>query len=143
MKRIFLLVLTNIAVMLVLSVVVHLLGLDRYLAANGGMTGLLIVSAVMGFGGAFVSLAISKWMAKRAMGVRADHQPANSEEEWLVRTVKAQAELAGISMPEVGIFDSPQPTPLPLARAAMPHWWPSARPAAQHAAQRGRGRARP
>jgi heat shock protein HtpX len=109
MKRVFLLILTNVAIMLVLSVVVHLLGLDRYLAANGGMTGLLIVSAILGFGGAFISLAISKWMAKRSMGVRIITQPANGEEDWLVRTVRSQSEMAGIGMPEIGIFDSPQP----------------------------------
>ncbi|MEO8315135.1 MAG: protease HtpX [Pseudomonadota bacterium] len=109
MKRVFLLVLTNVAIMLVLSVVVHLFGLDRYLAGNGGMTGLLIVSAILGFGGAFISLAISKWMAKRSMGVRVITQPANAEEDWLVRTVRAQAGMASIGMPEVGIFDSPQP----------------------------------
>jgi heat shock protein HtpX len=110
MKRIFLLVLTNVAVMLVLSVVANLLGLDRYLAANGqSMTGLLIVSAFFGFGGAFISLAISKWMAKRSMGVKVITQPANPTEQWLVNTVRAQAEQAGIKMPEVGIFDSPTP----------------------------------
>ncbi len=73
------------------------------------MGGLLIVSAFFGFGGALISLAISKWMAKRSMGVQVITQPANAEEEWLVRTVRAQAEQAGIGMPEVGIFDSPQP----------------------------------
>jgi heat shock protein HtpX len=110
MKRIFLLVLTNIAVMLVLSVAVQLLGLDRYLYAHGqDLTGLLIVSAIFGFGGAFISLAISKWMAKRAMGVRVIKQPANPTEQWLVNTVRSQAQQLGIGMPEVGIFDSPQP----------------------------------
>src|SRR6185369_1750605 len=110
MKRIFLLVLTNIAVMVVLSIVAHLLGLDRYLDDHGqSLTGLLIVSAFFGFGGALVSLAISKWMAKRSMGVQVITQPSTSEEQWLVSTVKAQADQAGISMPEVGIFDSPQP----------------------------------
>jgi heat shock protein HtpX len=110
MKRIFLLVLTNVAVMLVLSIVANLLGLDRYLAANGqSMTGLLMVSALFGFGGAFISLAISKWMAKRSMGVKVITQPANPTEQWLVNTVRAQAEQAGIGMPEVGIFDSPTP----------------------------------
>lgn len=110
MKRIFLLVLTNLAVMLVLSAAVQLLGLDRYLAQHGqNLGGLLMVAAVFGFGGAFISLAISKWMAKRAMGVRVITTPANATEEWLVRTVRTQAELVGIAMPEVGIFDSPQP----------------------------------
>jgi heat shock protein HtpX len=109
-KRIFLFLLTNLAVMVVLSVVAHLLGIDRYLAAQGqNVGGLLIVAAFFGFGGALISLAMSKWMAKRAMGVRVITSPANSTEEWLVRTVRAQAEQAGINMPEVGIFDSPQP----------------------------------
>jgi heat shock protein HtpX len=109
MKRVSLLILTNIAIMVVLSVVVYLFGLDKYLGRSGGLEGLLLVSAILGFGGAFISLAISKWMAKRSMGVRVITQPANAEEEWLVRTVKAQADQAGIGMPEVGIFDSPQP----------------------------------
>jgi heat shock protein HtpX len=110
MKRVFLLVLTNIAIMLVLSVAVSVLGLDRYLYAHGqNLTGLLIVSGIFGFGGAFISLAISKWMAKRAMGVRVITQPANPTEQWLVSTVRAQAQQLGIGMPEVGIFDSPQP----------------------------------
>ena len=108
MKRIFLLVLTNIAVMLVLSIVVHLLGLDRKLA-DSQMTGLLIVSAVMGFGGAFISLAISKWMAKMSMGVQIIDQPRTSQEQWLISTVKRQAQAAGIAMPEVGIINSPEP----------------------------------
>src|SRR5262245_40101779 len=108
MKRIFLLVVTNLAVMLVLSVAANLLGLDRYLAQNGqNLTGLLIVAAFFGFGGAFISLAISKWMAKRSMGVKVITTPANQDEQWLVNTVKAQAQQAGIGMPEVGIFDSP------------------------------------
>jgi heat shock protein HtpX len=110
MKRVFLLILTNIAVMLVLSVAANLLGLDRYLAANGqSLGGLLIVAAFFGFGGAFISLAISKWMAKRSMGVRVITQPATAQEQWLVNTVRAQAQQVGIAMPEVGIFDSPQP----------------------------------
>jgi len=110
MKRVFLLILTNIAVMLVLSVAANLLGLDRYLAANGqSLGGLLIVAAFFGFGGAFISLAISKWMAKRAMGVRIITQPATTQEQWLINTVRTQAQQVGIGMPEVGIFDSPQP----------------------------------
>jgi heat shock protein HtpX len=110
MKRIFLFLMTNLAVMVVLSVVVHLLGADRYLTANGLDLGkLLILSAIMGFGGALVSLALSKWMAKRSMGVRVIKTPADATEAWLVQTVRSQAELAGIGMPEVGIFDSPQP----------------------------------
>jgi heat shock protein HtpX len=110
MKRIFLLVLTNVAVMLVLSLVVQVFHLDRALARQGmDLGGLLIISAVFGFGGAFISLLISKWMAKRAMGVKVITTPANETEQWLLNTVRAQAQTAGIGMPEVGIFDSPQP----------------------------------
>jgi heat shock protein HtpX len=109
MKRIFLLIATNLAVMVVLTVVVRLLGLDRFLTGMGGTGGLLAFAAVFGFGGAFISLAISKWMAKRSMGVRIISQPANSTEQWLVSTVRAQAEQLGIGMPEVGIFESPEP----------------------------------
>jgi heat shock protein HtpX len=110
MKRIFLLVVTNIAVMVVLSLIIQVFGLDRALAKEGlNVTGLLIISAVFGFGGAFISLLISKWMAKRAMGVRVITNPANETERWLVNVVTAQAQTAGIGMPEVGIFDSPDP----------------------------------
>jgi heat shock protein HtpX len=109
MKRVFLFLATNIAVMLVLSAVVRLLGLDRYLTNMGGLWGLLAFCAVFGFGGAFISLAISKWMAKRAMRVRVIEQAATPAEQWLVSTVRAQAERLGIGMPEVGVFDSPEP----------------------------------
>lgn len=110
MKRIFLFVLTNLAVVLVLSVVCRLLGIDQYLAAHGqSYTGLLVFAAVFGFGGSIISLLISKWSAKRMMGVRVIAQPANSTEQWLVDTVRAQAQQVGIGMPEVGIFDSPEP----------------------------------
>jgi heat shock protein HtpX len=109
MKRIGLFLLTNLAVLAVLTIVVRLFGLDRYLGASGGMGGLLIMAAIMGFGGSLISLAMSKWMAKRSMGVRVITAPANATEQWLVTTVRAQAEQAGIGMPEVGIFDSPQP----------------------------------
>lgn len=110
MKRIFLFVLTNLAVMLVLAVVLRVTGLDRWLAAQGGsMSGLLVLAAFFGFGGALISLAISKWTAKRMMGVRVITEPQNSTEQWLVATVRTLAEQAGIGMPEVGIFDSPEP----------------------------------
>ena len=110
MKRVFLFLATNLAVVLVLSVVARLLGIDRYLDAQGGnLTGLLIFAALFGFGGSIISLLISKWMAKRSMGVQVIVQPANATEQWLVDTVRAHAERAGIGMPEVGIFDSPQP----------------------------------
>jgi len=109
MKRVLLFVLTNVAVMVVLSAVVYLLGLDRYLSGTGGMGGLLVVAAIFGFGGAFISLALSKWIAKRSMGVHVIEQPANATEQWLVETVRAYAKEAHIGMPEVGIFDSPEP----------------------------------
>jgi heat shock protein HtpX len=110
MKRVFLFLATNLAVVLVLSVVAHVLGVDQYLQARGGnLGGLLVFAALFGFGGALISLALSKWMAKRSMGVRVITAPANSTEEWLLRTVYSQAEQAGIGKPEVGIFDSPQP----------------------------------
>src|SRR5688572_12928601 len=109
MKRIFLLVVTNIAVMVVLSLIIQVFGLDRALAKEGlNVTGLLIISAVFGFGGAFISLLISKWMAKRAMGVQVIKEPSNDTERWLLSVVAAQAQTAGIGMPEVGIFDSPE-----------------------------------
>ena len=110
MKRIVLLIATNVAIMLVLSIVVSVFGFDRYLTREGlNLQALLAFSAVLGFGGAFISLLISKWMAKMAMGVQVITQPRNEAEQWLVNTVRAQAEQAGIGMPEVGIFDSPDP----------------------------------
>lgn len=110
MKRIALLIATNLAVVLLLSVVIQVFGLDNYLSARGvNYESLLIFSAVFGFGGAFFSLAISKWMAKRSMGVRVIDQPASETERWLVATVRSHAEKANIAMPEVGIFDSPEP----------------------------------
>ncbi|HKC17654.1 MAG TPA: protease HtpX [Steroidobacteraceae bacterium] len=110
MKRILLFLATNLAVILVLSVVARLTGLDRWLALNGSSySGLLVMATLFGFGGALISLAMSKWMAKRAMGVRVITQPANANEQWLVNSVRALASQAGIGVPEVGVFDSPQP----------------------------------
>jgi heat shock protein HtpX len=110
MKRIALLIATNIAIMVVLSIVVSIFGLDRYLTREGlNLQALLLFSAVLGFGGAFISLLISKWMAKASMGVRVITEPRTEAEQWLVNTVRQQAEAAGIGMPEVGIFDSPDP----------------------------------
>jgi heat shock protein HtpX len=109
MKRVLLFVLTNVAIMVVLSTVVYLFGLDRYLAGRGGMGGLLLVAAIFGFGGAFISLAMSKWIAKRSMNVQVIEQPANATEKWLVETVRAYAKEARIGMPEVGVFESPEP----------------------------------
>jgi heat shock protein HtpX len=109
MKRIFLLVATNVAILLVLSVTLRLLGVDRILDERGtlDLNALLIFSAVIGFGGSFISLALSKFIAKRSMGVRVIEQPRDATESWLVETVRRQAQAAGIGMPEVGIFDSP------------------------------------
>ena len=109
MKRIFLFVATNMAIVLVLSVSMRLLGVEPYLNASGlNLTSLLIFAAVMGFGGSFISLAISKWSAKKAMGVQVIETPANSTESWLLETVHTYAAKAGIKMPEVGIFDTPE-----------------------------------
>ncbi len=108
MKRIFLFLMTNLAIVLVLSVTMRLLGVEPYLNANGlNLSGLLIFAAVMGFGGSLISLAISKWSAKRAMGVQVIETPANSTEFWLVETVRKYSEQAGIQMPEVGIYEAP------------------------------------
>jgi heat shock protein HtpX len=108
MKRIILFLATNMAIVLVLSVTMRLLGVEPYLTSNGlNLTSLLIFAAVMGFGGSFISLAISKWMVKRSMGVRVIESPSSSTEFWLVQTVGGYAERAGINMPEVGIYDSP------------------------------------
>ncbi|HEY6923139.1 MAG TPA: protease HtpX [Steroidobacteraceae bacterium] len=110
MKRIILLVATNLAILIMLSVAARLLGLDSWIAARGGsFSGLLAFAALFGFGGAFASLLLSKWIARRTMGVRTIEQPANDVEAWLVETVRGQARAAGIGMPEVGIFDSPAP----------------------------------
>ncbi|MGP1609338.1 MAG: protease HtpX, partial [Burkholderiales bacterium] len=109
MKRVFLLIVTNFAILAVLSVTMQLLGIDSALENETGLNlkGLLAFAAIFGFGGAFISLLISKWMAKRATGARVIEVPANTTERWLVDTVKRQAERAGIGMPEVAIYDAP------------------------------------
>ncbi|MFP4160670.1 MAG: protease HtpX [Ectothiorhodospira sp.] len=112
MKRIALFLATNLAIIVVLSITLRLLGVERILDESGtglNYTSLLIFAAVFGFGGSFISLAISKWMAKRAMGVKVIEQPRGADEQWLVETVRRQARQAGIGMPEVGVFDSPEP----------------------------------
>ena len=109
-KRIALFLATNLAVLLVLSVVLRLLGVDRILDESGvgiDYQALLILSVVIGFGGSFISLAMSKWLAKRSTGARVITQPANATEAWLLSTVERQAQQAGIEMPEVAIYDSP------------------------------------
>jgi len=108
MKRIFLFILTNLAVMALLSVVVFVIeAVFGVRLGNGGMGGLLVFSAIFGFGGALISLLMSKWSAKRMMGVRPITQPQNESQAWLLGTVKKLADKAGIGMPEVGIFESP------------------------------------
>jgi heat shock protein HtpX len=106
MKRIFLLILTNFAVMAVLLVTTRLLGVDRFLTANGlNLTALAGFSLVIGFGGAFISLLISKPMAKFSTGARVITQPQNADEAWIVQTVERFANQANIGMPEVAIFE--------------------------------------
>lgn len=109
MKRILLFLGTNLAILLVLSAFIQIFGLDQWLAEKGvgNTTGLFVLAAVFGMGGSFISLAISKWMAKRMMGVRIIENPSNAAEQWLVQTVQRQARAAGIGMPEVGVFESP------------------------------------
>jgi len=110
MKRILLFLITNFAILFVASITLRLLGLEPYLNAQGiDFTSLLVFGGVIGFGGAFISLALSKWTAKKMMGVKVIEQPRTETETWLVETVRRQAQLAGVGMPEVGYFDSPEP----------------------------------
>lgn len=102
MTRILLFLATNIAVLIVASIVMSLLGVDTQ-----SMSGLLIFCAIFGFGGSFISLAMSKWIAKRSMGCHVIEQPKDQTEQWLVNTVSEQARRAGIAMPEVAIYDAP------------------------------------
>ena len=111
MKRTALFLMTNLAIIFVLSITLRLLGVERILDEQGAgldLNNLLVFASVFGFGGAFISLAMSKWIAKRTTGARVITEPANSTEQWLVETVRRQAQAAGIGMPEVAIFDSPQ-----------------------------------
>ena len=109
MKRIFLFLATNLAIVLVLSLTMRLLGVEPYLNENGlNLGALLIFAAVMGFGGSLISLAMSKWMAKRSVGAQVITDPRTPEDLWLVQTVARQAQAAGIKMPEVAIWDSPE-----------------------------------
>jgi len=110
MKRIMLFLLTNIAIMVVLSITLRLLGVDSILAENGSdlnIQALVILSGVIGFGGSFISLLISKWMAKRMTGAVVITNPTTNVEKWLISTVEKQAKIVGINMPEVAIFPSP------------------------------------
>ena len=113
MKRVALFLATNLAILLVFSVVWIILSqffnLSTFTAGyNINLGGMLVFCAIFGFGGAFISLAMSKWMAKRSTGMRVIDQPRNEREQWLYATVKRQAEQAGIGMPEVGIYDAPE-----------------------------------
>jgi heat shock protein HtpX len=110
MKRIALFLATNLAIVLVLNVTLRLLGVDKLLYQSGSslnLGALLVFAAVCGFTGSLISLAISKWSAKRMMGVQVIEQPRTDGEQWLIETVRRQASAAGIGMPEVGVFDSP------------------------------------
>ena len=108
MKRIALFLATNLAIVLVLSITMRLLGVEPYLNANGlNLKSLLIFAAVMGFGGSLISLMISKWTAKMSVGAQVIETPRNADERWLIETVARQAQAAGIRMPEVAIYDSP------------------------------------
>lgn len=112
MLRIGLFLATNFAIILLLSVVFQILGIEGILAQNGvdlNLQALLVMSAVIGFAGSIISLLMSKWLAKRSMGVYVIDTPSDRTEEWLQETVRMQAQQAGIGMPEVGIFDSPTP----------------------------------
>ena len=111
MKRIVLYLATNLAIVLVLSITLQLLGVDRMLDQQGvgiDYNALLILSAVMGFGGSFISLLLSKWSAKMMTGAQVIEVPSNMTERWLVDTVKRQAQKAGIGMPEVAVYDGPE-----------------------------------
>ena len=108
-KRISLFLITNLAIVLVLSFTARLLGVDRVLAANGlNLGGLLVFAALFGFGGSFISLALSKWMAKRATGARVIESASNPTERWLLETVRRHAQHAGIGMPEVAVYEAPE-----------------------------------
>jgi heat shock protein HtpX len=110
MKRILLFLATNLAIIFILNITLHLLGVDRILNAQGtglNYNALLIFAAVFGMGGAFISLAMSKWTAKRFTGAQVIARPANEAERWLVETVQRLARAAGIGMPEVAIYNSP------------------------------------
>lgn len=109
MKRIFLFILTNLAVLFVINITLRLLGVDRILNQGGGInfTNLLVMSAVIGFAGSIVSLLMSKWSAKRMVGAQVIVNPYDPTERWLVDTVKRLSLSAGIGMPEVAIYDAP------------------------------------
>ena len=109
MKRIFLFILTNLAVLFVISITLRLLGVDKILNDSGGLNfnALLAMSAVMGFAGSIISLLLSKWSAKRMVGAQVITNPIDPTERWLMETVRKQAQAVGIGMPEVAIYEAP------------------------------------
>ncbi len=107
MKRVFLFLMTNLAVIVVISVVTHLLGVDRYLTRRGLNYELLLgFSVIVGFSGSFISLLISKWMAKMAYGIQIIERPSSQAEQWLKDKIAEQSKKAGVKMPEVGVYES-------------------------------------
>jgi heat shock protein HtpX len=111
MKRMFLFLATNVAILLVLSIALRVFGIEQILDQQGvdlDLRALLIFSAVLGMGGSFISLAMSKWSAKRMTGAQVIEQPSNESEAWLLSTVSRQAQSAGIEMPEVAVYDAPE-----------------------------------
>jgi heat shock protein HtpX len=111
MRRVFLFLATNLAIIIVLNIVLQIFGVERLLQEQGSdipIVFFLVIAAVFGFGGSFISLAISKWIAKRSTGAKVIEKPGNETEMWLLDTVRQQAKRAGIGMPEVAIFDSPE-----------------------------------
>ncbi|TDJ38050.1 MAG: protease HtpX [Gammaproteobacteria bacterium] len=112
MTRVLLFIATNVAVLVLLSITFSVFGLESYLSSNGvdlNLTSLLVFSAAFGMGGSFISLALSKWIAKRSTGAKVIESPTNDTERWLLDTVAGLARDAGIAMPEVAVFPSPQP----------------------------------
>nr|MCU0736228.1 M48 family metalloprotease [Methylotetracoccus sp.] len=112
MMRILLFLLTNAAVLVLISLIFQVLGLGQFLDQQGvnlNLESLLLFSAVIGMSGSFMSLVLSKWMAKQSMSVYVIEQPSNATERWLVDVVARQAKQAGLGMPDVGIFQSPDP----------------------------------
>ena len=110
MKRVVLFVLTNLAILVVLGIVVNVLGANRFLSESGvDLSTLLVFAAIFGMGGSFISLALSKWIAKRSTKAQVIEKPRTATEQWLVQTVRAQAGRAGIGMPEVAVYASPAP----------------------------------
>lgn len=109
MKRIFLFILTNLAILFVINITLSLLGVNHYIDRSGviNFSSLLVMSAVIGFSGSIISLFMSKWMAKRSVDAQVIETPNDPTERWLVSTIQTQASAAGIGIPEVAIYDSP------------------------------------